>query len=336
MATQGRAIDLSGKHDNSSGAAPDNRRTVNCHATLKIAAFLLLVLFYILPRPALAIGQECMLSYYRTKSSACVDGILSDFRQRGSNADPNTLIGFLAQLFSTSPDERQRILKAENADNLKSVYVVSLHRAGLADEAERFAKANTLTGFADKVRAARLDTLDVVKPSVPADNDLLVGAYMASGDTAFIRRVLATYSAADEAMISDGLRIGFMMSKFGPTLAPKGRNAITMQAACERYRCKSDPAKLLRVLTLATALWSLQSLSQQDDGIKSTFNNFFTSDQRLKALFFIEQNAFANYVTMVVGLAGFPNSDTLSRPAEMYEKLMPANEAFAPPSANKK
>jgi hypothetical protein len=90
------------------------------------------------------------------------------------------------------------------------------------------------------------------------------------------------------------------------------------------------------VLTLATASWSLQSLSQQDEGIKNTLSNFFAGDARLKTLFFVEQNAFANYLTTVIGLAGLPNAEVLNRSAEMYERLGPANEAFVPPTNSKK
>jgi hypothetical protein len=300
-------------------------------ARIVIASVLMLLWSQLAP----ATAQDCKAMYYRTKSPACIDAMLADFRQQ-AQADPNTLIGFLAQIFKTSPDERARLLKAEQTDRLKTVDLVSLCRAGLPEEAESFAKANNLSALADKVKAAALPTLDAVKPSIPADNDLLVGAYMASGDTSFIQRVLSTYSGADDAMVSDGLRIGFLMSKFGPTLAAKGQNAVTMQIACEKYQCKSDPTKLFRVLTLATALWSLQSLSQQDDGIKTTFNNFFAGDTRLKALLFVEQNAFGNYLTMIVGLTGFPADAVMNKSAETYEKLGPANEAFAPPSNAKK
>jgi hypothetical protein len=299
------------------------------------AVLLLCVIIGLKPNAAQAIGQECMTMYYRSRSPGCIDGMLAEFRQR-PQSDPNTLIGFLAQIFRTSRDERERVLNAETSDRLKAADVVSLYRAGLLEEAEAFAKANNLSAVADKVRAARLPTLDAVKPAVPADNDLLVGAYTASGDTRVIQRILATYSGADDGMVSDGLRIGFMMSKFGPTLAAKGRKAVTMQAACDRYQCKSDRTKLLHVLTLATALWSLQSLSQQDEGIKNTLSSFFAADARLKTQFFVEQNAFANYLTTIIGLAGLPDAEVLNRSAEIYEKLGPANEAFAPPTNTKK
>jgi hypothetical protein len=301
----------------------------------RCAVLLLCVVISLRPNAAQAIGQECMAMYYRSRSPACIDGMLAEFRQR-PRSDLNTLIGFLAQIFRTSREERERVLNVETSDQLKAADIVSLYRAGLSEEAEAFATANNLSAHADKVRAGHLPTLDAVKPAIPADNDLLVGAYMASGDTRFIQRILATYSGADDGMVSDGLRIGFMMSKFGPTLAAKGRNAVTMQAACDRYQCKSDPTKLLRVLTLATASWSLQSLSQQDEGIKNTLSNFFAGDARLKTLFFVEQNAFANYLTTVIGLAGLPNAEVLNRSADMYERLGPANEAFAPPTNSKK
>jgi hypothetical protein len=286
-------------------------------------------------------GQECMASYYRTKSPACIDGILTEFRQAPrAGFDPNTLIGFLAELFRRSPQERDRILSAEPSDYFKSVHLVSLYRAGLPDEAEKFATQNNLSALADKIRATHLPTLEAVSPSsTPADNDLLVGAYMASGDTAFIQRLLENYSSADDGMVSDGLRIGFMISKFGPNLTPKGRDAVMTQAACEKYQCRSDPTKLRRVMTLGTALWSLQSLSQQDDGIKKTLSNFFANDTRLNRLFAIEQNAFANYLTVIIPLTALkelpagnlgPGYEAMRKSAEIFEKLGSANDASAP------
>jgi hypothetical protein len=310
-------------------------------AALKSVGFSIALLLSLYPEMAISMGQECMASYYRAKSPACVDGMLEEFRQASrTGSDPNTLIGFLAELFKSSPQERNRLLSAETSDYLKSVELVSLYRAGLPDEAEKFARTNNLSVFADKVRAMHLPALDAVRPSsTPADNDLLIGAYMASGDAAFVQRVLGNYSGADDGMVADGLRMGFMMSKFGPSLAPKGRDAVMPRAACDRYQCKTDPTQLLRVMTLGTALWSLQSLSGQDDGIKKTLSNFFANDARLKNSFAIEQNAFANYLTAIVGLTALgnppagnvgPGYEAMRRSAEIYEKLGPANDAFAP------
>jgi hypothetical protein len=287
-------------------------------------------------------AQQCMTSYYREKSPACIDQALAQFRQMPPNprSEPSTMIGFLAQVFRNSAQERERVLKAESSDYLKSVMLLGLYRAGLPDDAQKFAAANNLSALSEKLRGMRLVALDAVKPSsTPGDNDLLIGAYMASGNAALIQRILENYSSADDAMAGDGFRMGLMMSKFGPGLAPKGRNAITVQAACEKYRCKEDQAKLLRVMTLATALWSLQSLSGQDDVIKKALSDFFARDPRLKTLFAAEQTAFGNYLTAMVIVTTLKPDQTgvdretyaaMDRSASSYENLGSAKEAFAP------
>ncbi len=306
------------------------------------SAFALALLCFFLAA-GVASAQQCMTSYYRAKSPACLDEVLAQIRQMPANAraEPSAAIGFLAEIFRDSAGERERILKSELSDNVRSVVLNSLYRAGLPQDAQKFAAASNLSVPPENLRATRLVALDAVRPSsIPSDNDLLIGAYMASGNTAHIQRILENYSSADDAMAGDGFRIGLMMSKFGPGLAPKGRNAVTTQAACARYRCKEDQTKFLRVMTLATALWSLQSLSAQNDGIKKTLSDFFARDTRLKNLFTIEQTAFGNYVTAIAFVAAFKDDKTgadrdqaytaMDRSASIYEGLGSAKEAFAP------
>ena len=290
-----------------------------------------------------------MASYYREKSPACVDVVLAQLRQMAGNTrtQPDGAVGFLAELFRASPAERERVLKAEPSDDVKFVELVSLCHADLLDEAQKFADAHDLAALFDKLRASRLGTLDAVRPSsLPGDNDLLIGAYMASGNTVYVQRILDNYSSADDGMAGDAFRIGSMMSKFGKGLVPKGRDMVTMQAACAKYQCKTDQTKVLRLMTLATAFWSLQSLATHDDGIKKTLSDFFAHDTRLKNLLTVEQNAFANYLTaLVVVTALKPDQATadsgegyaaMSKSVSIYETLGPANEAFAPMKTPKK
>lgn len=289
-------------------------------------------------------AQQCMTSYYRAKAPACVDEVLSEFGQRWPipGSEPGTMIGFLAQIFRESVQERDRILKAETSDYVKYIMFISLYRAGLPDDAQNFATANNISLLPERVRnMIGLVPLEAVKPSsLPRGNDMLIGAYMASGNTTFIQRILENYSSADDAMAADGFRIGLMTSKFGPGLVPKGRNFVTIEAACAKYRCEEDRAKFLRVLTLAIDLWSLQSLSEQDDGVKKTLSDFFARDGRLKNLFTIEQTALENYVTaipLVIALAsGHKEADRaqmyeqMDKSASIYENLGSPRDALAP------
>jgi hypothetical protein len=317
-----------------------NGARLRFHVTLSAATLLIaLTLSVIRCDVALALGQECMSGYYRTKSAACVDGILADFREK-PRADPNTLLGFLAELFRDSPQERDRILRAETVDFMKSIDLSSLWLASLVDEAATFAEANHLSGALEMLRKTTPPSLDAIKPStLPRDNDILIGAYMASGNTDLIKRILANYSDAEDAMVADALRIGFMIGKFGPNIRPPGRTPATFQIACEKYQCKADRTKFLRVLTLATAFWALQSLSQHDDGTKQTLNDFFTGDARLNKIFVIEQTAFGNYLVSLAGAAAFKNASpndqqrnayaTMDKSATIYENLGSATDATA-------
>jgi hypothetical protein len=308
-------------------------------AVIKLARFAMALLF-LQCLPVAAADQNCMNEYYRSKPAGCVDVILSQLRTATrSKSDPSTVIGFLAQLFVMSPAEKARILDNEPSDYIRSVDLVALHRAGLPDDSRKFADKYRLTALLQKLEASRLAPLSSVIPSsTPADNDLLIGAYMASGDTAFIARILENFSSADDGMVSDAMRLGFMNSKFGPSSTPQGRENVMMPAACEKYQCKTDRAKFLRVLTLASAFWALQSLGRQDEGIKKTFDRFFEDDARLKNLRAGEGAAFGNYLTALAVFAAFKpdqtsgevdlTSATMSKAASAYETLEPAHKVF--------
>ena len=285
-------------------------------------------------------AQQCMASYYRAKSPACVDEVLA--QPPIPDSDPSTMVGFLAQIFRDSAQERDRILKAESSVHVKYVMFLSLYRAGLPEEAEAFATANNISLLPERVRTMiGLVPLEAVKPSsLPRGNDMFIGAYMASGNTTFIQRIIENYSSADDAMAADAFRMGLMMSKFGPDLVPKGRNAVTIEAACAKYQCEEDRAKFPRMLTLAIDLWSLQSLFEQDDGVKKTLSGFFARDARLKNLFTIEQTALASYVAAIAVVTALADDhkegdraqayEAMAKSALIYENLGSAQDAFAP------
>ena len=63
--------------------------------------------------------------------------------------------------------------------------LVALYGAGLTEDAQKFAEENQITATLQKIEKNQPAKLAVVRPSSnAADNDLLIGAYMASGDTA--------------------------------------------------------------------------------------------------------------------------------------------------------
>src|SRR5436190_20463159 len=112
------------------GKWPSNQTELGVTKFLKVA----IVLFFTQCWPAAAADQNCMASYYRTKSPACIDSVLSQLDQSSSKSRANTVIGFLAQIFSTSPEEKQRILRGASSQYVRSIDLAALYSAGLRDE----------------------------------------------------------------------------------------------------------------------------------------------------------------------------------------------------------
>ena len=129
------------------------------------------------------------------------------------------------------------------------------------------------------------------------------------------------------------MRIGMLQAQFGPSMAPKGHQTRIMQTVCEKYQCETDKTKLLRIMTLSTAIWALQSLAAKDDGIRKTLSDVFQIDPRLKGLYEAERTASGNYFAAVtfVTVLGNGRSDAeqdqafaaMSKAAVIYGHSVP-------------
>jgi len=290
--------------------------------------------FALLTLPALvnaAGAADCYTTFYQSKNMQCVDSLLDTLRALktapGAHNNP-AMVGFLGALFSEYPDKREAILKQDTPANMKGLYIEALYRGGLQQEAKTYADSN---GFAEAFRffqGQNLPPLVSLKPSaIPSDNDMLIGAYMASGNTLYIRYLLGNFTTAGNAMASDAFRIAMMAGKFGKTMAPQGRPAVMMQAACQRYKCKANAHDLMRVMTLASGFWALQSLSAHDAGIKKTFDDFFKNDKRLSQLFTVEATGFNNYLVNLTAFAAIKDNPKINASLTIYENLGSVKDA---------
>jgi hypothetical protein len=284
--------------------------------------------FLTIPGIAMAAGgPDCFATFYRTKDTTCIDAMIETIRKQEATGNqarsaPEAAIGFLAQIFGDYPQQKERVLAQDASPRLKSVYLAALFRAGKLEDAKRYANA---IGWPDGFKRYSNDgivTLSLVKPvAYPGENDLLIGAYMASGNTEYVTRILANYKSADDAMASDAIRIALMNSKFGATLTPPGRENAMAPAACERDQCKTNPSSFMRVMTLASGLWAVRSLAQRDEGIKRALLDFFKGEQRIQQLSAREDAAFMNYLTLLAAYAGIKDNPKINESLSVYEKL---------------
>jgi len=298
----------------------------------------LLLTAFIYPKLSLAEDKpNCMATFYQTRDMACIDQILYSLPQP-SPETPNqaapinpTALGFFAEIFRIYPDEKARLLAQYITPETSHYFTEALYMAGLQNEIQAYANEHHTEQELAALQKSKPPTLAQIKPvASPAANDILIGAYMASGNTEYISKILDNFSSASEDMAKDALRIAMVQSKFGPQMAPPGREPALIKNACQKYKCKENMNDLARVMTLATAFWALQSLGRQDPQIEKTFTEFFEKNPRLNRFVFIEQNAFSNYVVTLALFSAIKNNPNIYKSLSIYESFGPAEEVTAP------
>lgn len=277
-------------------------------------------------------GGECMSGYFRTRDRSCPEAVLEAVRpspkaQPGQEtATLQPVVGFLAEVFRADAQERQRLLAKSLSPLAQSLCVEALWRAGLREEARRHAQAKGGEEAFRRCSAQDLAPIDRVRPLAnPGDNDLLIGAFMASGRTQHLRNILENFTGASSGMAADALRMGMLLGRSGAG----GRKPNTAQAACAKYSCQQDRQPFMRVMTLASASWALQSLGQREALVQQVWTEFFGQDQRLKQVLASEQGLFGNYLTLAATQSALKSEPSLEAYLSGYESLKPGKDLEA-------
>ena len=259
---------------------------------------------------------DCRAGFYLNPNAQCVEETLALLsKMRGQNPTADAYFAFLGEAFRTYPDIKKRVLNSNLDEPTKRLVITSMRIAGLSSETATKADPNA--------------ALDNISPSDnPSANDTLISAFMASGDTKHIKRILANFDSADSATIRDAIRFALMRGKFGngPIQLGPGRTRDWQTPmstnACARYDCKTNPQKMIRMLILSSAFWALESLSMRDKKIQETFKEF-SNENRMKPLILAEQAEFQNYMVMMFVYAGVQNNPKINDALAAFEQLNP-------------
>ncbi len=277
-------------------------------------------------------AAACYTMYYKTKDRACVDQIVKKFSDMPDNTPRGVganawATGFFAALFRANPREKSRLLSQKGSTAESTLFTAALYEAGMRDEAQTYAKAK---GVSDLLRDMQgRPPLQQTKPTEnPSDNDMLIGAFMASGDTGYIERILGNYSGVSDDMARAAMRVSMMQGRFGPTIAPPGRQPVLLQTVCAKYQCKTNPKALIRIMTLSSALWAVGSLAQQDPVVNKALVEFFDKNPVLKKIFIEERSAFANYMTTLALYAAIKDNKHINQSLSIYEHLGSGQDAI--------
>lgn len=295
-----------------------------------------LLVFAAMPARAAPADKDCTQNFYQHKDAQCITTVIKQLNSRGIADDTGAinpaLIGFFARIFSSDAALTSVILDKTASMKSAPLFIAALDKAGLAQQAETYAASSGHQEFYAAMRDKKTTPLSEVTPrNSPADNDYLIGAYSASGDIAYIKKILGNFTAVAPQMAADALRVSMVMNKFGPTFSPPDRTSEIMQFACARYECKKDRADLMRLLTLSSAFWALNSLAVNDAAIKTSLTETFVDDARLKNILAAENVAFSNYLVSITLLAAFPDNADAKATVAAFESLKPAATLVIPP-----
>jgi hypothetical protein len=275
---------------------------------------------------------DCASSYYRDKSTTCLTETLAALRD-ASSVKPEinaAMVGFLAGVIKSTPAMEAKILAAVGPPAMKTTILMALDRAGRDEAARSFARAENLQAALAGLESELPPRLDEVKPRSAADDDnLLIGAFMATGDPAYIKAILGNFSAAKDDQIRDAVRVALMQTSFGEN-DPRGGYGRLARVVCGKYDCRRDLSTFSRVMTLSSAYWALASLAAKDETVRKTRQAFLAADPRVKAIEQNEQDAFAAYVERLsvwTAAKGDPDSADKTKAADAllsdYENLGP-------------
>jgi hypothetical protein len=243
-------------------------------------------------------ADDCASTYYRDKSEACLSATLAALSD-ASSVKPEVnvaMVGFLAGVITSTPKMEAKILAAVGPPAMKTTILMALDRAGRDEAARSFAQNEHLQAALAGLESERPPRLGEVKPrSAAADNDLLIGAFMATGDPAYIKAILGNFSAATDDQIRDAVRVALMQARFGETDRRGGYSRLA-RVLCAKYQCRREFSPFSRVMTLASAYWTLASLAAKDETIRKTSQAFVDADPRVKAIEQNEQEGFAAYI----------------------------------------
>jgi len=283
---------------------------------------------------------DCAFTFYRNKSEACLGETLAALRDATSvkpEINP-AMVGFLAGVIKSTPTMEAKIVAAVGPPAMKTTILMALDRAGRGEAARSFAGAENLQTALAGLESELPPRLDEIKPrSAAADNDLLIGAFMATGNPAYIQAILGNLSAAQDDQIRVAVRVALMQASFSENDRRGGYQRLA-RVACGKYQCRRDLSAFSRVMTLSSAYWAITSLAAKDETIRKTNQAFLEADPRVKAIEQDEQDAFAAYLQRLSAwTAEKSNPDSVDQTKwddallSGYENLGPTWDLLHPP-----
>ncbi len=224
----------------------------------------------------------CMNGYYKQKHEKCVQYVLDVIDEVPRDELPLSVYGFLGGLWLQDNAFDVVLQKKITSKPQQIFYSKLLYLMDERQKAVAYARQYNVHTEYKEVVDGGLPPLKQLKPQAfPGGNDMLIGAFFATGDDYYIENIFTSFEGQKEADIASALRYAYLNASF----VPQGYPADKVQDdLCKRYACKKDDTRYLHVLTMASALWALESLSEAHPIIKNKMKNFYQANPHIMKL----------------------------------------------------
>jgi hypothetical protein len=217
------------------------------------------------------------------------------------------VIGLLSEIFKKYPKEKYEILEKNVSKFTKGLFLVSLYRAGLEKDADDFNKKELLNEIS--IYKKEIILIEEVIPKYnPSENDLLLGAFSATGNNLYIKNILNNFLNSEMERQRDVVRVALVKKKFGNKLSQKSSNKNMINAILKKYKEKD----FFEFMTSSSGLWALMSLSSKDNNLSEKLENILNEDKKLSLIIKDEINNFQNYLIFIILSDSIKNNNKIT------------------------
>lgn len=278
--------------------------------------------------PAFAYPQ-CMETYHVDHDRSCLEKVAKALE--ADEIDGETIVGFMAETLRSAPEVRTLYSKPDLKPRAKAAFARAFDMSH--NNMRGFFKALFGGGGDDgdaETSTAKPDVDTLVSFDDLNANDLLIGAFMASGNQDHLARVLKNFDTAGEQMTSDALREGMLLIRYWTHVTQANRTPvkIMMQIGCARYGCKPGTNGEGRLATLSTAYWAFFKHAANDEGFRDAMMAYRAKHLKFALVEAQERAAADNYVSLSIAYARRKDHPALAKAFEAYENFRPLSEVL--------
>ena len=216
------------------------------------------------PTTAATVSDADMTYFYKNPSPARLSQLMAYFNTLAQSGKPFAqppMIGFLAAAFQKYPGDVDSSISADLSLPMLEIVGYSLQLAGQDAKARSIADRLTSRGAAPPDFTHAPSSLDAMLATGPTEFDMLWGASFATGDPRYCSKILARFAGMANV---DGNADDIL------AIAKAAGTGADMHWVVD----KRGAAKARDLINIASALWALNSNSQQHEFVRKVVGDY--------------------------------------------------------------